>query len=317
MTPLISSWGAGAPPSVAVEVLERRVGYYSEGDRISAVLYLPANASAQNPVPGVVLCHGFTGIKELILPDYGRGFARAGIAALAFDYRGFGESEGTRGRLVARRQIEDIHNSVTFMETLSEVDPRRVGLWGTSYGAANAIVAAAADLRVRCVSAQVGFADGGRRMRERPAEETAPVRALIEHERKQRVLTGSSSMVDPLQILNDADSVAFFTVARQELPTLAVPISMEFMESTFEHRPIAVVDALAGRPLLLVAAEHDTVTPAAEFEALYAAAAEPKRLVVIPGIRHYQIYSGEPLERSIAEAAGWFARYLNPVTVAA
>ena len=300
-----------------VEVLERRVAYYSEGDRISAVLYLPADASEQNPVPGVVLCHGFTGIKELILPGYGRGFARAGIAALAFDYRGFGESEGSRGRLVARRQIEDIHNSVTFMETLAEVDPRRVGLWGTSYGAANAIVAAAADLRVRCVAAQVGFADGGRRMRERPPGETAPARALIEAERIQRVLTGQSTMVDPLQILNDTDSVAFFSVARRELPQLAEPISMEFLESTFDHRPIAVVDALAGRPLLLVAAEFDAVTPASEFEALYAAASEPKRLVVIPGIRHYQIYSGDPLERSIAESAGWFARYLSPVTVAA
>jgi fermentation-respiration switch protein FrsA (DUF1100 family) len=301
----------------AVEVLERRVEFYSEGDRISAILYLPADASEQNPVPGVVLCHGFTGIKELILPDYGRGFARAGLAALAFDYRGFGGSEGTRGRLVARRQIEDIHNSVTFLETLAEVDPRRVGLWGTSYGAANAIVAAAADLRVRCVSAQVGFADGGRRMRERPPEETAPVRALIEDERRRRVLTGQSTMVDPLQVLNDTDTVAFFAVARQQLSMLSEPISMEFMESIFEHRPIAAVDALAGRPLLLVAAEFDTMTPASEFEALFAAASEPKRLVVIPGIRHYQIYSGEPLQRSIAESAGWFSRYLSPVTAAA
>ena len=291
--------------------------YYSEGDRISAILYLPADASEQHPVPGVVLCHGFTGIKELILPDYGRGFARAGIAALAFDYRGFGESEGARGRLVARRQIEDIHNSVTFLETLAEVDPRCVGLWGTSYGAANAIVAAAADLRVRCVSAQVGFADGGRRMRERPPEETAPARALIESERKRRVLTGEATMVAPRQIRNAAASGAGFLGGRPGFARLAEPISMEFMESTFEHRPIAAVDALAGRPLLLVAAEFDTVTPAAEFEALYAAASEPKRLVVIPGIRHYQIYSGEPLERSIAESAGWFARYLSPVPAAA
>jgi len=294
-----------------VEVLERRLEYYSEGDRLSATLYLPAGASAAAPVAGVALCHGFTGIKELILPDYGRGFARAGIAALAFDYRGFGESEGTRGRLVARRQIEDIHNSVTFLETLSEVDPRRIGLWGTSYGAANAIAAAAADLRVRCVAAQVGFADGGRRTREAPPEASVPVRAMLDQERKRRVLTGSGTMVDPLQILNDPDTVAFFSAARERLPQLAEPISMEFLESTFEHRPIAVVDALAGRGLLLIAAEHDSVTPAAEFEALYAAAPEPKRLVIFPGIRHYEIYSGEPLERSIAEEVEWFSRYLG------
>ncbi len=297
-----------------MDVLERRVEFYSEGDRLSAVLYLPAGASAESPVPGVVLCHGFTGIKELILPDYGRGFARAGIAALAFDYRGFGESEGTRGRLVARRQIEDIHNSVTFMETLAEVDPRRVGLWGTSYGAANAIVAAAADLRVRCVAAQVGFADGGRRTREAPPEATAPVRAMIDQERKRRVLTGAGTMADPLQILSDPDTAAFFGKAREQWPQLAEPISMEFLESTFDHRPIAVVDALAGRPLLLIAVEHDTVTPAAEFEDLYLAASEPKKLVVYPGLRHYEIYSGEPLARSIAEEVEWFGRYLGPLT---
>lgn len=296
-----------------MDVLERNVSYFSEGERISGVLYLPKSATepGEGRIPGVVLC-GFTGIKELILPDYARGLVRAGFAALAFDYRGFGESSGPRGRLVAQRQIEDVRNSLTFLGTLPEVDPRRLGLWGTSYGAANVIVAAAADTRVRCVAAQVGFADGGKRLRERPEAETAPVRAAIEEERKKRVLTGEPTMVEPLQLLSDPETVAFFTSARARLPRLQQPISMEFLESTFEHRPIAALPALAGRPLLLVAAELDTVTPAADFQALYEAASEPKKLVVIPGIRHYDIYSGEPLERSIAEEVAWFQEHLAP-----
>ena len=73
--------------------MERRVTYYSQGARISAVLYTPEGAGPGG-LPGIVLCHGFTGIKELILPDYARRFAAAGYVALAFDYRGFGESEG-------------------------------------------------------------------------------------------------------------------------------------------------------------------------------------------------------------------------------
>ena len=300
-----------------VDVLERSVTYFSEGERVSGVVYLPQTATEPNGrMPGVVLCHGFTGIKELILPDYARGFARAGLAALAFDYRGFGESGGPRGWLLAQRQIEDVRNSLTFMETLPEVDPQRLGLWGTSYGAANVIVAAAADTRVRCVAAQVGFADGGKRVREGSEADSAPVRAMIAEERRKRVLTGEPTMVEPLQLLSDPDTVAFFTSARAALPRLEQPISLEFLESTFEHRPIKALPALAGRPLLLVAAELDTVTPAAEFQTLYEAATEPKKLVVIPGVRHYEIYGGEPLERSIAEAAAWFETYLAAMPVA-
>lgn len=291
-------------------VIERPVSFFSEGFRIAAALYLPRGATPDARVPGVVLCHGFTGIKELILNDYGQRFAAAGIAALAFDYRGFGESEGAPGRLIARHQVEDIRNALTFLETVPEIDPAHLGLWGTSYGAANVVIAAAQDERARCVVAQVGFSDGGRRMRERPAEETAPVRAMLSVERQKRVLTGEPTMVEALTLLNDPETVAFFTAARERLPRLNRPISLEFMESTFEHRPIAVVDQLAGRGLLLIAAELDSLTPAAEFEALYAAASEPKKLVVMPGVRHYETYAGEPLELSSGEAIAWYRQHL-------
>src|SRR3990170_5788949 len=125
--------------------MERPVSYYSEGARLSAVLYVPDGAGPASRLPGIVLCHGFTGIKELILPDYARPFAAAGYAALAFDYRGFGESEGERGRLIPYDQVMDIRNSITFMETLDEVDPERIALWGTSYGAANVVYTAGTD----------------------------------------------------------------------------------------------------------------------------------------------------------------------------
>ena len=59
-------------------VMERPVSYYSEGARLSAVLYVPDGASPASRRPGIVLCHGFTGIKELILPDYARRLAAAG-----------------------------------------------------------------------------------------------------------------------------------------------------------------------------------------------------------------------------------------------
>ncbi len=290
--------------------MERPVTYYSEGTKISAVLYAPGGATSGARLPGVVLCHGFTGIKELILPDYARRFAAAGFAALAFDYRGFGESEGERGRLLWREQVQDIRNSITFMETLDIVDPERIGLWGTSYGGANVIYTAGVDARAKCVVAQVGFGDGGRRIRERPPEETAPIRQMIANERRQRVLTGKSAMVDPFMILADAESKAFFESAAKDLDRLKTQITLETLESTLEYCPEDVADRIAPRALLLIAAELDTVTPPGEFRSVYAKAGEPKKLVVLEGVRHYEIYSGEPLERSAKEAIDWYREHL-------
>ena len=290
--------------------MERPVSYYSEGARLSAVLYVPDGAGPANRRPGIVLCHGFTGIKELILPDYARRFAAAGYVALAFDYRGFGESEGERGRLIPSAQVTDIRNSITFMETLDEVDPERIGLWGTSYGAANVIQAAGIDSRPKCIVAQVGFGDGGRGLSRRSPEEAAPIMAAISNERKQRVLTGKARRVDPFVILGDPETVAFFHEAMKELPQLKTEISLEFLEATFEYRPEDVAHRIAPRALLLIAAELDVPTPADEFRSVYAKAGEPKKLVVIDGIRHYDIYSGPGFERSVQEALGWYDSHL-------
>lgn len=291
--------------------MERPVSYYSQGSRISATLYAPDDARAGQRRPGIVLCHGFTGIKELILPIYARRFAAAGYVALAFDYRGFGESEGERGRLIPLEQVADIRNSVTFMETIDLINSERVGLWGTSFGAANVIYTAGIDPGPKCVIAQVGFGDGERMLARRPPEEVQAVRQMIRDERRKRVLTGESTMIDPLMILSDPDSIAFFQQAMKEMPQLKTQIPLETAEATIEYKPESVVDRIAPRALLLIAAELDVPTPAEEFRSLYAKAGEPKRLVVIEGIRHYDIYQpGPAFERSVGEALDWYGMYL-------
>jgi len=289
--------------------MERTVTYYSEGAKLAATLYMPDGAAGRL-VPCVVLCHGFTGIKELILPDYARRFAAAGFAALAFDYRGFGASEGERGRLLWRDQVQDVRNSITFAQTLEGVDLERIALWGTSYGAANVIHTAGIDERPKCVVAQVGFGDGGRRLKTRSAEELAPLRQMIANERRKRVLTGESTMVDPFMILADPESAAFFNEASKDLPGLKTQVTLETLESILEYEPERVAGRIAPRALLLLAAELDTVTPPDEFRSVFASAGEPKKLVILPGIRHYEIYKGEPLERSAREAIDWFTLHL-------
>jgi len=76
----------------------RTVNFFSEGTKMEGDLFLPSDYKAGERRPAIVLCHGFTGIRSLILGDYAKVFCAAGFVVLTFDYRGYGGSEGTRRR---------------------------------------------------------------------------------------------------------------------------------------------------------------------------------------------------------------------------
>src|SRR6266849_8820404 len=141
---------------------KRTVNFFSEGARLEGDLFLPSDLRPGERRPGIVLCHGFTGVRSLILEDYAKAFIEAGFVALTFDYRGFGGSEGTKWRLIPLEQIDDIRNAITFLQAQEEVDPERIGVWGTSFGGGHAPYVAGVDARVKVAVGQVGFADGER-----------------------------------------------------------------------------------------------------------------------------------------------------------
>src|ERR1700677_3337173 len=102
------------------------------GASVSGRLYLPP--AGQNHRIGIVMCHGFGGIKEGVLPGLATLLAEAGYTPLIFDFRGFGGTEGPVGRLVPDEQVEDTVHALEFLAQEGSVDPNRIGLYGTSFG---------------------------------------------------------------------------------------------------------------------------------------------------------------------------------------
>ena len=287
------------------------VAFYSEGCRLSAHLYLPDDRKEGEQRPAVVLAHGFTGVKEQILPAYAERFADQGWVALTFDYRGFGTSEGQRGRLLALEQAEDIRNAVTYVRSRSEVDPQRIGLWGTSYGCGLVVYAAAFDQRVKAVVAQIGIADGlTSATRTLNPQQVEALKGGIEQDRRQRVLTGRGMYVDPFAIIPDPEMIAFFERHFPTMPHLKTQILLQYVEAHLEFSPISVVDRIAPRALLIIAAEHDVICPADELKRMYERAGNPKKFVLVEGVTHFQCYEGEGMERTCGEAIQWYKAHL-------
>jgi len=141
-----------APPS------RRDVSFNVEGSKISAWLYLPENTSS--PVPCVVMNHGFGGIKDRVLESYALRFQEAGIAALAYDYRYFGESEGEPRQLFSiPDQLKDSATAIDYARSLEEIDPDKIAIWGTSAGGGYGLVLAANDKKIVCAIAQCSALD--------------------------------------------------------------------------------------------------------------------------------------------------------------
>src|SRR5213592_5091098 len=106
------------------------VAFPSSGDECRAWLYMP---DAERP-PLVILGHGLGGTREYGLEPYPQRFADAGIAALVFTYRHFGDSGGHPRQLLSiKRQLADWDAALAHVKARSDVDRSRIAVWGSSF----------------------------------------------------------------------------------------------------------------------------------------------------------------------------------------
>jgi uncharacterized protein len=292
--------------------MERPVAFYSGGARLAADLYLPEGLAAGEQRPGVVLCCGYTGVKNLYLDEMARRFAAGGFVALTFDYKGWGESEGPKLRLAPFGRVEDTQAALTFLSTQPSVDVNRLGLYGISYGGSTATFTTAIDPRVKAMVSVTGVGNGARWMRgvRYPWE----YRELVDRSRydqRQQVSSGVSELADRSDVLKlDPRSVEISALARAGRPGASMQVPLEMVHETIGFNPEWVVDRISPRAALFITSDYDELVLPEESIALHARAGEPKKLVVLPGFGHYDVFTSPALDLVMAEAIPWFERYL-------
>ena len=115
---------------------KNRVHFTSGGSEIVADLYLPVAYTAGAGVPAVVVEGPWTQVKEQVGGRYAAELAARGVAALALDHRGFGESGGEPRQVESpTSKVEDLRAAVTFLRSVPVIDPDRIGALGVCFGA--------------------------------------------------------------------------------------------------------------------------------------------------------------------------------------
>lgn len=133
------------------------LSFSSAGDRCRAWHFVAAADDFAGPAgrPVVVMAHGFGGTKDSGLEPFAERFSAAGLDVVAFDYRGFGASDGQpRQSVSVDRQLADYAAAVAAAQQLPGVDRTRVVLWGSSFSGSHVLRVAA---RCADVAAVIGM----------------------------------------------------------------------------------------------------------------------------------------------------------------
>jgi pimeloyl-ACP methyl ester carboxylesterase len=294
--------------------MARRISFYSDGIELVGYVYKPADLEPAERRAAVLVCHGFGASQDRVLPDAANALTAAGYVAMTLDYRGFGESQGPRFRMIPQEQVRDIRNALTFLEQQPEVAPDRIALWGTSFGGANVAYVAGVDRRVACTVSLVGVGNGLRWIRSmRRAHEWLALQREIEADWRQQVLTGESRLVDRTYLmLPDPPSAVAIAATLAAFPQACRQMPLETARAVMEFAPDAVVHQISPRPILFVVAGNDGLVLNELTRELYDLAGPPKKWVVVPDIEHYEMYSPENLAKAMEESVAWYRLHLPP-----
>ncbi len=110
----------------------------AKGNIMSALLYVPANATAQIPAPGILAVHGYINSRET-QDGFAIEFARRGYVVLALDQTGHGYSDGP-----AFANGFGGPDGLAYLRGLEVVDKDNIGLEGHSMGGWTVLSAATA-----------------------------------------------------------------------------------------------------------------------------------------------------------------------------
>lgn len=287
------------------------VAFRVDGDLVRGDLYRP-QGEARPPV--LVMGHGFGAERRFRLPAFAERLCAAGLAVLLFDYRGFGDSEGTPRELVdSGRHLADFAAAVRYTQELKGVDGARLALWGTSLAGGHVLVTAARLPNIAAVVAQVPHVDGLASALHYPlrllpvatwlalrdlaaaALGREPVRVPIIGPAGVRCLAAPDCYAGYLRLIPPG------TVWQETVPA-------RILLTILAYRPIWTARRIQA-PVLIIAAEHDSLIPFAATRRM------AKRIAccqfeALP-IGHFDLYEGPWFEKSIALQVAFLRQHLG------
>jgi alpha-beta hydrolase superfamily lysophospholipase len=279
------------------------IEFDSVGERCAGWLYPAGGGAGRTPI--VVMAHGLSGTRRDGLGPFAERFAAAGVAALLFDHRGFGDSGGEPDRFDPRLQLDDWRAAIALARSLPGVDSDRVATFGSSMGGGNALAAAADDPGIAAVVSQVPFLDMLRQAhRSSPLVSAWMLLAAVRG--KHLPAVGQPHEAAFINAPGGEDGWRHVVASGEDSRWRNRVSSRWLLGAPFRPARLA---ARLHCPWLLCVGEADRV--AAPGPAIAAARRAPLgELRTYPGVDHFDIYDGPEFEAVVADELAFLRRHL-------
>ena len=280
--------------------------FFSDGYRLDADLHLPDDSGTGAPYPIVIAASGYQGLKVIHPERFARTLTPRGYAVLAFDYRGFGLSEGERGRLVPQEWALDVRAAVDRVSNHPQLDPNRIALVGWGLGGGVVVSEASEDPRVKVLASCNAIADGYRSTKKMHDEKSwNSLVERIEKDRGTRTTLGRSEITSPWDIVRlDLDDRTDDYVGEElyKAPGFGAGVNLESADYLLRFRPEEQAAKLTNQPLLVVHGAENQLHKVEEAHALYNSAAGAKRLEILEGKGHTEwMFDDDPTFKHMIE----------------
>jgi dienelactone hydrolase len=289
------------------------VSFTSGEDSCAAWLYMPTGVTSP---PVVILGHGLGGTREMRLDAFAERFAQAGIAALAFTYRHFGDSGGQPRQLLSiKRQLADWDAAIAWAKNRRDVDGTRIAVWGSSFGGGHSITVASRHPELRAAVAQCPFTDGlASALALGPAAslKTLPVVAkdfasmVVRRPPAMIPLAGPPGSV---ALMNAPDALPGYEALLPPATTFRNEVAARFAPTGMTYRPGRAAKKIKF-PILFCVSNTDSVTPPAQ--TLRYARTAPRGEIKRYDAGHFDFYLGEPFEELVRDQVEFLTRQLHP-----
>jgi alpha-beta hydrolase superfamily lysophospholipase len=284
---------------------DTKVTFPSDGFKLSGVVRVPDGIKPGERRPAFIVMHGFgSNSNSTNVLEPCKMFEKLGYVTLRFDMPGCGESEGPRGNLICLEQVSAASNALTFLAKHPQVEGDRIGMIGSSFGAAIAVYVCGVDKRVAAAISSGGWGDGERKFRGQHPGEAAwkKFTDMLAEGKRHREKTGQSLMVPRYDIVPIPEHL------RKNLSQNSIEMfTAETAQSMYDFRADDVIGKAAGRPILLLHSSVDSVTPTEQSIEMFKRSGQPCDLHLFAETDHFMFAESNTRVRSVIY--DWLDRY--------
>lgn len=223
-----------------------------------------------NPKGIIILTHGWDSTKNGLL-NYSRFIYKNGYAALMFDFRGVGESEGNYTSL-GYYEIYDVLGAINYLKERPDTKHLNIGALGVSMGAATLVMATAKTEEIKALVIDSSY----------PSIHQNAARRF-------KIVYGFPKF--PF-----ATSLVFFG-------------GLIHGFNGFDLAPIKYIDK-ANIPILIISGDEDEQVTIEDAMGLYIKAKDPKLIWIVEGAGHSNSYYKKPEEYEI-KVVSFFNQYIR------